>query len=390
MAIISTKPSMNYGIWGSNGNITVPTSEKVEQGHIVEKPKAEIVNWIENRQDSFLQFINQRGIPTWDSLTEYPEGSYTVRSGTLYKALSQNQDKDPTSNTSIWIIAFTSYESFLDLYNDVQDIMNVDQFLDWYVSKETPVMTGKCIGTGYLASTGLLSTGSEEVGYSFNGKNTDGICHNGSNIVVTVDSTIVAKFDEKQPITDSSTTLATTEWVQELVSSVMDSIVPIGAIVEYTDAVIPSDKFMYAHGQAISRTVYATLFSRIGTKYGAGDGSTTFNLPDKRGLFTREWDNGKGIDSGRSLGSTQLGQVQKHKHIQNLGESYDNAGYFGKSTSRGYFGSNGGIDQDNYLLYTNDGTSFLGNNPNSEFTNNPIGDETRPRNIALVSLIRVK
>lgn len=154
MAIISNKPNMNYGIWGSNGNVTVPTSEKVEQGHIVEKPKAEIVNWIENRQDSFLQYLNQRGIPTWDSTTEYAQDAYVVKSGTLYKALSQNQDKDPTSNTAIWTVAFATYAAYLALYTDVETIKSTEGYLSLYVSKANPVMTGECLGVSYTNSTG--------------------------------------------------------------------------------------------------------------------------------------------------------------------------------------------------------------------------------------------
>lgn len=56
---------------------------------------------------------------------------------------------------------------------------------------------------------------------------------------------------------------------------------PIGSGCDYFGTVAPTD-YMFADGSAISRTEYAELFSVIGTTYGAGDGSTTFNLPDKR------------------------------------------------------------------------------------------------------------
>ena len=62
MVGIVNKPDINYGIWASNGDVAVPSSEKVEIGHIVEKPKKEIVNWIENRQDQFMAYLNQVGI----------------------------------------------------------------------------------------------------------------------------------------------------------------------------------------------------------------------------------------------------------------------------------------------------------------------------------------
>lgn len=155
MAIIQNKPNMNYGVWGSNGNIAVPTSEKVDLGWIIEKPPNEMMNWVQNRQDSMLQFINQRGIPTWDSLTEYPLNAYVVRSGTLYRAVSQNIDKDPTLNSEIWNVAFATYTDYSNLYNEVQSIKNVEGYLDLYVSKNNPVMLGEAKCIGYKDSTGV-------------------------------------------------------------------------------------------------------------------------------------------------------------------------------------------------------------------------------------------
>lgn len=67
--------------------------------------------------------------------------------------------------------------------------------------------------------------------------------------------------------------------------------------------------WLSANGSLVSRVTYARLFSRIGTTFGAGDGSTTFALPDMRGEFVRGWDNGRGVDSGRAFGSWQKGSV---------------------------------------------------------------------------------
>lgn len=49
----------------------------------------------------------------------------------------------------------------------------------------------------------------------------------------------------------------------------------------------PPAHTLVCNGGAVSRTAYAELFAVLGTKYGAGDGSTTFNLPDLRGRFVR-------------------------------------------------------------------------------------------------------
>lgn len=67
---------------------------------------------------------------------------------------------------------------------------------------------------------------------------------------------------------------------------------PLGAGIDYWGPIVPSSIFALAQGQAISRTTYATLFSLIGTTYGVGNGSTTFNIPDKVGRVSAMLDGG--------------------------------------------------------------------------------------------------
>lgn len=62
--------------------------------------------------------------------------------------------------------------------------------------------------------------------------------------------------------------------------------VPIGGLVDFVGASVPNSSFVFPIGQAISRTTYAALFAIIGTTYGTGDGSTTFNVPDLTGRTT--------------------------------------------------------------------------------------------------------
>lgn len=114
-----------------------------------------------------------------------------------------------------------------------------------------------------------------------------------------------------------------------------------------------------ANRAAVSRTTYANLFSAIGTRYGAGNGTTTFNLPDMRGEFPRGWDDGRGVDVGRLLGSYQSDELRSHNHLS--------LGYSGGSLT-----GIGNTDNDNS---NNQPTSFTG------------GNETRPRNIALLACI---
>lgn len=83
---------------------------------------------------------------------------------------------------------------------------------------------------------------------------------------------------------------------------------PVGAPIFWFSAVIPS-KFIPAYGQAISRATYAELFAVYGTQFGPGDGSTTFNLPDCRGVALVGLDNMGGAPAGRTPAASTLGGV---------------------------------------------------------------------------------
>jgi microcystin-dependent protein len=92
--------------------------------------------------------------------------------------------------------------------------------------------------------------------------------------------------------------------------------VPLGAGMDYWLPTAPNSSFVFPIGQAISRTTYATLFAAMGTTYGTGDGSTTFNLPDKRGRVSALADPTGGVLSSftmspdaNTLGAKGGGQV---------------------------------------------------------------------------------
>lgn len=59
--------------------------------------------------------------------------------------------------------------------------------------------------------------------------------------------------------------------------------IPVGGITQYAGATSPSVNYAICDGAAVNRTTYATLFTRIGTTYGVGNGTTTFNLPNLKG-----------------------------------------------------------------------------------------------------------
>lgn len=118
-----------------------------------------------------------------------------------------------------------------------------------------------------------------------------------------------AKSDD--PATNNSNILATTAALNKLQKQVGDSLA--GMVAAFAMTTVPAG-WLKCNGAAVSRTTFAQLFALLGTTYGAGDGSTTFNLPDMRGLFPRGWDDGRGLDPGRALGTYQDMMVQSHSH----------------------------------------------------------------------------
>ena len=160
---IVNKPDMSYGVWASGGNIEIPSSEKVEEGWVIEKPLNEWMNWLQNRQDKMLAYLNQRGIGEWDIRTDYPLNALVSRSGVIYQALSQNTDKDPTLNLDIWKIAFVSYSDFVDYAEKIYSIENEEGYLGLYVSKSNPVMDAPSKGVSYNDSTGVSGLGFSEL-----------------------------------------------------------------------------------------------------------------------------------------------------------------------------------------------------------------------------------
>lgn len=145
--------------------------------------------------------------------------------------------------------------------------------------------------------------------------------------------------------------------------SAAGEIVPVGSVFWFAAAAAPGGYFE-CDGTAVSRTTYSDLFDEIGTVWGVGDGSTTFNLPDLRGEFVRGWDNGKGTDSGRSFGSFQDEEVGSHLH--NIDTGSDNSAGSADGTP---FASASAADE----VYDTDLNS---------------GTETRPRNFAMLPCIK--
>ena len=123
-------------------------------------------------------------------------------------------------------------------------------------------------------------------------------------VALQAPATVASNLTLTLPATDGSSGQALTTNGSGTLAFATIGGVPTGAVFYFAANTAPTG-FLKADGTAVSRTTYAALFAVTGTTYGAGNGSTTFNLPDLRGEFIRGWDDGRGVDASRAFGSAQ-------------------------------------------------------------------------------------
>ena len=152
-------------------------------------------------------------------------------------------------------------------------------------------------------------------------------------------------------------------------------LVPAGAIMPFAMNSAPTG-WLPADGTAVSRSTYAALFSAIGTTHGSGDGSTTFNLPDLRGIFIRGASNQtiSGITYSAIFGTKQTDDFKAHTHGMSNGTTNFNTTSNGPINLGGVFGTDfiKGTGAGDYITQS----QSVG------------GTETRPANIALLYCIK--
>jgi microcystin-dependent protein len=124
---------------------------------------------------------------------------------------------------------------------------------------------------------------------------------------------------------------------------------PIGTTIPFAGATLPeSSGYLICDGSAVSRSIYANLFLVIGTNYGSGDGSTTFNLPDLRGRSVIGAGQGNGL-SNRNLGTTggaethtlSIAEMPNHNHtISDPGHNHNYNTFYAQGNGQGNMASN--------------------------------------------------
>ncbi len=193
--------------------------------------------------------------------------------------------------------------------------------------------------------------------------------------------------------------------------------VPTGSVFCMAVAVVPSG-YVECDGTSYNRTgTYAALFAIIGTTYGANNNST-FKVPDLRGEFVRGYDHGRGADSGREIGVHQSNSNAQHTHSHTHNHSYSGTTstkslrgtvqqiaetFAASGTTTGVFSKLGNFNSLNtpalvdqtaaggFAMNADHNHTFSGStsNQSSNNTGPDGGTESRPRNFAMMYIIKI-
>lgn len=222
---------------------------------------------------------------------------------------------------------------------------------DYTATDGNSIVFNVTLQADWIVNTIALST--------FNVVKLDGVTMSGVNTVPTA------------PFGTNTEQIANTAFVQQLGIQ----LAPAAGEVSFFARNTAPTGWLKANGATISRTTYANLFASIGTTFGAGNGSTTFSVPDLRGLFVRGWDDGRLLDPSRTFGSYQADELKSHRH--SLYKSLGGGDTPWTSTTPAYpyngvqgsFGSERTFDTTGLISLTG-------------------GTETRPKNLALLACIK--
>lgn len=175
----------------------------------------------------------------------------------------------------------------------------------------------------------------------------------------------------------------TIELSPDILDQIANAVIPVSAIQAFATRKLP-EKWVECDGRELSRKDFSDLFDIIGTVWGAGDGTTTFNVPDYRGVFLRGFDHGRGIDPDRNFAELQQDDFEKHDH----GGNTDPEGGHDHDYSKMQRSGGGPDGTGNWGTYDNVSakTSYVA--PHRHKIPAEGGSETRPVNQTVVYAIK--
>jgi microcystin-dependent protein len=283
-----------------------------------------------------------------DTTPAYPldvSGTVNISTGQTYKINGLDVLTSSSLGSSITSSSLTSVGTLTGL--TVTGDVNIDSNTLKVDGTNNRVAINKATPTEALDVAGNtnLTTGSK---YMINGTN------------------VLTETSLGPSITDSSLTSVGTLNSLTLNTNAANNICPAGAVMHFA-MITPPSGWLKCNGQEISRTTYSNLFTAVGTLWGAGDGSTTFNVPNLMGNFIRCLnDTASGTDANRTLSTTPQGfATQSHTH---------SAGYSRTAFATGSITAVSPVTTANvFTTGTNSGST---------------ASETRPVNIALLACIK--
>ncbi|MGR6474427.1 tail fiber protein [Pseudomonas juntendi] len=296
----------------SSGNVTIALTS----GQIYEKNSSAATavlspgEWVEVQASTTSYFINSRG--KLGEVAELDSPSFTGSPTAPTKAVN-----DATKNLATTEFVELSKRNFAGPVLGFSSNMTL-----------TAGQSGRLYQSNAANLTVTLpSAGNAPSGTAYAFRNTGGgtltlTAPSGSIVSTVTASSLVLQSGEYVEVVNNTSTswfvstrgkLAEVPTVDAMNAAVAAA-APPGMVAHFALSSPPSG-WLKRNGAAVSRTAYAALFAVIGTTFGAGDGSTTFNLPDDRELVDRAWTDGlNSADSGRTLFSAQADQLGIHGH----------------------------------------------------------------------------
>ena len=291
-------------------------------------------------------------------------------------------------------------------------------------TKASPAFTGNVgIPAGPAAAPSLRRSDDTDTGLFFSAGNTINVSTGGTNRVqidangITVrdrkriffrdtsNSNFVALRAPDNAASDITLTLPSSDGnANDVLQSdgsgnlsftALPTAVPTGSV-HMMATTTPPTGYLKCNGQAVSRTTYAALFAVIGETWGEGNGSTTFNVPDMRGEFVRGFDDGRGVDSGRTnIASHQGDQNRQHSHSTSVTSTVNDPGHIHQVQYSNSDSGDGVIEESGTGLSgqepTLSATTGITVNTTVTVQNDPISQsqvEARPRNVAMLYVIK--